>query len=72
MVFAREGTNGNPNQHLKLAEVSTSTIECDGADATAINLGPQFPKGMLVAMSNGMTFHYYNWEVIQKIINGKQ
>jgi 3-phytase len=72
VVFAREGTNGNPNQHLKLAEVSTSTIECDGSDATAINLGPQFPKGMLVAMSNGMTFHYYNWEVIQKIINGKQ
>jgi 3-phytase len=72
VVFAREGTNGNPNQHLKLAEVSTSTIECDGADATSVNLGPQFPKGMLVAMSNGMTFHYYNWEVIQKIIDGKQ
>lgn len=72
VVFAREGTNGNANQHLKVAEVSTSTIECDGADATAINLGPQFPKGMLVAMSNGMTFHYYNWEVIQKIIDGKQ
>lgn len=72
VVFAREGTNGNPNQHLKVAEVSTSTIECDGADATSVNLGPQFPKGMLVAMSNGMTFHYYNWEVIQKIIDGKQ
>lgn len=72
VVYAREGTNDNPNQHLKLAEVSTSTIECDGADATSVNLGSQFPKGMLVAMSNGMTFHYYNWEVIQKIIDGKQ
>ena len=72
VVFAREGTNGNPNQHLKLAEVSTSTIECDGADATSVNLGTQFPKGMLVAMSNGMTFHYYNWEVIQKIIDSSK
>ncbi|TDE07051.1 phytase [Flavobacterium sandaracinum] len=69
VVFAREGTAENPNLHLKLAEVSTSTIECDGADATAVNLGPQFPKGMFVAMSNGMTFHYYNWEDIQKRID---
>lgn len=69
VVYAREGTAGKPNKHLKLAEVSTSTIECDGADATAINLGPQFPRGMLVAMSNGMTFHYYNWDVIQKVID---
>lgn len=69
VVYVREGSAGKPNEHIKLAEVSTSTIECDGADATAINLGPQFPKGMLVAMSNGMTFHYYNWDVIQKIID---
>lgn len=69
VVFAREGTKGNPNQHLKLAEVSTSTIECDGADATSVNLGPQFPQGILVAMSNGMTFHFYNWEEIQKRID---
>jgi 3-phytase len=72
VVYPREGSVNNPNEHLKLAEVSTSTIECDGADATSVNLGPQFPNGMLVAMSNGMTFHYYNWKVIQKMIDDKQ
>lgn len=69
VVFPREGSSDNPNLHFKLAAVSTSTIECDGADATAVNLGTQFPNGMLVAMSNGRTFHYYSWNVIQDRIN---
>nr|WP_322623460.1 phytase [uncultured Flavobacterium sp.] len=69
MVFAREGDKGNINSHTLLAEIPTSTIECDGADATSINLGGKFPNGMLVAMSNGMTFHYYDWNIIQKLID---
>ena len=28
-----------------------------------------FSKGMLVAMSNGMTFQYYDWNLIQKEID---
>lgn len=69
MVFPREGANGDADNHPLLAEIPTSTIECDGADATSVNLGGHFPKGMLVAMSNGMTFHYYGWELIQPLIN---
>ncbi|KOS06585.1 3-phytase [Flavobacterium akiainvivens] len=69
MVFPREGANGNTNNHPLLAEIPTSTIECDGADATSINLGGNFRNGMLVAMSNGMTFHYYDWNIIQKLID---
>lgn len=69
MVFPREGANGNANNHPLLAEIPTSTIECDGADATSVNLGGSFPKGMLVAMSNGMTFHFYSWELIQPLID---
>ena len=69
MVYPREGDNGNSNKYSLLAEIPTSTIECDGADVTSLNLGGQFQKGMFVAMSNGMTFHFYNWEDLQKRID---
>ena len=69
MVYPREGSNDNANEYPLLAEIPTSTIECDGADVTALNLGGQFQKGMFVAMSNGMTFHFYNWEDFQKRID---
>jgi len=69
MVYPREGANGNPNNHPLLAEVPTSTIECDGADVTSVNLGGKYKNGLFVAMSNGMTFHYYAWDLIQKRID---
>ena len=69
MVYPREGANGNPDNYPLLAEIPTSTIECDGADATSLNLGGNFKNGLLVAMSNGMTFHYYTWDLIQKRID---
>jgi 3-phytase len=68
MVYPREGANGDANEYPLLAEIPTSTIECDGADVTSIQLGGPFQKGMFVAMSNGMTFHFYNWEDLQKRI----
>ena len=69
MVYAREGSDGNANNHKLLAEIPTSTIECDGADVTNVNLGPKYPNGLFVAMSNGMTFHYYDWNQIQQEID---
>jgi 3-phytase len=72
VVYKREGSKNDSNLHQKIAEFPTSTIECDGADATSINLGGKFPKGMLVAMSNGMTFHYYDWRIIQEQIDIQQ
>ena len=69
VVYAREGHNGNANAYKMLAEIPTSTIECDGADATNINLGGYFTNGIFVAMSNGMTFHFYDWNEIQKWID---
>ncbi|MDQ5928609.1 MAG: 3-phytase [Bacteroidota bacterium] len=69
MVYPREGANGNPNAYPLLAEIPTSTIECDGADATNVNLGGVFKNGLFVAMSNGMTFHYYSWDSIQQLID---
>lgn len=72
VVYPREGGKNNKNAHQKIAEFPTSSIECDGADATSINLGEKFPKGMLVAMSNGMTFHYYDWRIIQNQIDSQK
>ena len=69
MVYPREGVKGNANEYPLLAEIPTSTIECDGADVTALNLGSPFQKGLFVAMSNGMTFHFYDWEDFQKRID---
>ena len=70
-VYPREGDAGNSNQYTRLAEVPVSAIECDGAEAIATPIGAKFPKGMLVAMSNGMVFHYYDWQLFQDIIDGQ-
>lgn len=70
-IYPREGDAGNPNQYTRIAEVPVSAIECDGADAISMPIGSKFPKGMLVAMSNGMVFHYYNWQEFQDIIDAK-
>ncbi|MEP7093531.1 MAG: phytase [Flavobacterium sp.] len=69
MVYSREGANGNPNKYPLLAEIPASTIECDGADVTSVNLVPKYKNGLFVAMSNGMTFHYYAWDLMQKRID---
>ena len=64
MVYRREGEKGNPQLHKLVAEVPVSTLESDGSEVTAVSLGSKFPKGLLVAMSNGKVFHYYSWEDI--------
>lgn len=69
VVYPREGSNGNVHAHEKLADIPVSAVECDGAEATSLNLGGDFPKGMLVAMSNGKVFHYYAWDLIQERID---
>lgn len=68
MVYPREGVPGNKHQHPLLAEIPFSTIESDGSDVTNINLGPKFPKGLFVAMSNGKVFQYYDWRDIENYI----
>lgn len=69
LVYKREGADNNPHQHTLIAEFPVATIECDGADATAINLGQPFDQGAFVAMSNGNVFHIYDWKIIQKWID---
>ncbi len=69
LVYPREGSNGNPDEYKIMAEIPVSTIECDGADVSSLNFGGKFPNGFLVAMSNGMVFHLYDWNKIQALID---
>ncbi|MFD2744218.1 MULTISPECIES: phytase [Sphingobacterium] len=69
LVYNRAGTESNPHAHTLLCEIPVSAVECDGADAINLDLGPQFPNGMLIAMSNGRVFHYYDWRIIQDWID---
>lgn len=68
-IYPREGAAGNAHLHEILAEVPVSAVECDGADAISMPIGTKFPKGMLVAMSNGMVFHYYDWRIFQEAVD---
>lgn len=60
--YRREGEPGNPHEHRFLRTVPVAAIESDGSEVTSLPLGPGFPHGLFVAMSNGRTFHYYAWE----------
>lgn len=65
MIFPREGTRDNKNNHPLIGKVPVSTLESDGSEVTAIPL-PNYPNGLFVAMSNGKVFHYYDWRDIAK------
>ena len=42
--------------------------DSDGSDVVAVTLGPQFPGGLFVAMSDDRTFHFYDWRDIANAI----
>jgi len=65
-IFPREGTKKSPHDHPAIKIIETETIESDGNEVTSHPL-PGFPYGLLVAMSNGKIFHYYNWKDIRKL-----
>lgn len=61
-VFRREGEAGNPHEHRLVKVIRSATLGSDGSDVTNANLGPAFPRGLFVAMSEPKVFHYYAWE----------
>lgn len=63
-LFTREGSKAGPHDHQLAKVVELSTMDSDGSEVTNASLGPLFPKGLFVAMSNDKTFHFYNWEDI--------
>jgi len=64
-IYSREGSLGNPHEHRLLKIIKTATLESDGSDVTNCSL-PGFPSGLFVAMSNGKTFHFYDWKDIAR------
>lgn len=62
-VYLRE----NPEKG-RIAEIPVSTKESDGSEVTNVNLGPKFPKGIFIAMSNGKVFHIYDWRMLEERI----
>lgn len=71
-VYRREGDAGNPHSHSRIAEVPLSTKSSDGSEVTSRNMGIRYPRGIFVAMSEGKTFHYYDWRDIQKVIEAAE
>lgn len=60
-VFPREGSRGDPHVHPRLQTLRLRTLASDGSEATSAPLGPAFPSGLFVAMSEGGTFQLYSW-----------
>src|SRR3546814_2087913 len=58
MVYSREDTSADPHRHERIAEVPVSTVECDGAGVTAVNLGSRFPTGDRTSTRLNSS-HYY-------------
>jgi len=63
-IFRREGEPGAPHDHRLVKAVRVATNESDGSEVTSAALGPRFPSGLFVAMSDNRTFHYYSWKDI--------
>ena len=61
-IYTREGSSSNPHDHSLIKIVDVAAMESDGSDVTHRNLGPNFPNGLFVAMSDDKTFHFYRWE----------
>lgn len=61
-VYPREGTANGPHDQPEIAVLPVSTQESDGSEVTSIPLGPGFPQGLFVAMSEGKVFQIYRWE----------
>jgi len=63
-VYSRTGKTGAQNQHPLLATIKYSANQTDGIDVVSVPLNSEFKHGLLVAMSDDRTFHFYRWEDI--------
>ena len=57
-LYSRES-----NEHIKT--INYKATETDGLEVTTTSIGRKFPKGVLVAMSDDKTFHYYSLEFFE-------
>lgn len=64
-VFAREGAKDEPHRHDRVGFLETSTLQSDGSEIVSSSLGPRFPRGAFLAMSDDQTFQVYDWREIE-------
>ncbi len=67
-LFTRDGSPGRPHAHRRVAIIPVAAQATDGLDATSRPLGPRFPRGLLVMMSNRGGFHLYDWRDVEAMI----
>jgi 3-phytase len=65
-LYTREGSKENPHTHRLIKIVDVAATESDGSEVSSRSLGPLFPNGIFVAMSNDKTFHFYRLEELLK------
>lgn len=63
MSFNIYDRNPEQQQHSLLGNRRLSTVETDGCELLTKPLGPDFPNGLFVAMSEDTTFHYYTLDL---------
>ncbi|MET0572929.1 MAG: phytase [Pedobacter agri] len=56
-VYSRTG-----DKHPLVTTIKYSANQTDGIDVVSVPLNPDFKHGLLVAMSDDKTFHFYRWE----------
>lgn len=61
-VYSRVAKKGSANQHPLLTTIKYAANQTDGIDVVAVPLNADFKHGLLVAMSDDRTFHFYRWE----------
>lgn len=71
-VYPREGTPDDPHHHTLITDIPVSAIETDGLEVSNLHFNDQFPEGILIMMSNGKVFHFYDWRDVKKQIPGNR
>lgn len=61
-VYDRTGQAGAVNKHPLIATIKYAANQTDGIDIVSVPLNADFKHGLLVAMSDDKTFHFYRWE----------
>jgi len=63
-IYDRIGNGNASNVHTLLTTVKYAANQTDGIDVASVPLNSDFKHGLLVAMSDDKTFHFYRWEDI--------
>ncbi|AEV33494.1 3-phytase (myo-inositol-hexaphosphate 3-phosphohydrolase) [Owenweeksia hongkongensis DSM 17368] len=63
-AFPREGADNDAHNHPLLGYAAYKALETDGIEIVSQPLNEDYPKGILVAMSEGKTFHLYSMKDI--------